>query len=40
VLPAKALHGNPFDGHTLGPVVADMTAQIGVAPRRIHVDKG
>src|SRR6187551_1672877 len=24
VLHAKALHGNPFDGHTLGPVVADM----------------
>lgn len=40
VLHAKALHGNPFDGHTLGPVVADMAAQIGVEPRRIHVDKG
>jgi IS5 family transposase len=24
VLHAKALHGNPFDGHTLGPVVAEM----------------
>lgn len=24
VLHAKALHGNPFDGHTLGPVIADM----------------
>ena len=23
VLHAKALHGNPFDGHTLGPVIAD-----------------
>ena len=23
VLHAKALHGNPFDGHTLGPVVAE-----------------
>jgi len=21
VLHAKALHGNPFDGHTLGPVI-------------------
>lgn len=40
VLHAKALHGNPFDGHTLGPVVADMTRLIGVEPKRIHVDKG
>jgi IS5 family transposase len=35
VLHAKALHGNPFDGHTLGPVVTT-----GVETRRIHVDKG
>jgi IS5 family transposase len=35
-----ALHGNPFDGHTLGPVVAEMIRLIGVEPRRIHVDKG
>jgi IS5 family transposase len=40
VLHAKALHGNPFDGHTLGPVIADMTRLIGVEPKRIHVDKG
>jgi IS5 family transposase len=40
VLHAKALHGNPFDGHTLGPVVADMSRVSGVAPQRIHVDKG
>ncbi|MBM3505671.1 MAG: IS5 family transposase [Alphaproteobacteria bacterium] len=40
VLHAKALHGNPFDGHTLGPVIADMTRLTGVEPRRIHVDKG
>jgi hypothetical protein len=24
VLHAKALHGNPFDGHTLGPVIDDL----------------
>src|ERR1700675_1311322 len=24
VLHAKALHGNPYDGHTLGPVIADL----------------
>jgi len=40
VLHAKALHGNPFDGHTLGPVVADMESLTGIAVRRIHVDKG
>jgi IS5 family transposase len=40
VLHAKAMHGNPFDGHTLGPTIAAMTQLLGVEPRRIHVDKG
>jgi transposase, IS5 family len=40
VLHAKALHGNPFDGHTLGPVIAEFEALSGVETRRIHVDKG
>ncbi|MEW5704352.1 MAG: IS5 family transposase [Pseudomonadota bacterium] len=40
VLHTKALHGNPFDGHTLGPVIADMQRLTGVEVRRIHVDKG
>ena len=40
VLHAKALHGNPFDGHTLGPMVADLEKLTGVQARRIHVDKG
>jgi len=40
VLHAKALHGNPFDGHTLGPVIKDMEKLTGVETRRIHVDKG
>ena len=39
VLHAKALHGNPFDGHTLGPVVAELEALTGIETRRIHVDK-
>jgi IS5 family transposase len=38
VLHAKALHGNPFDGHTLGPVIAELEALTGVETRRIHVD--
>ncbi|MGX7745901.1 IS5 family transposase [Rhodopseudomonas parapalustris] len=40
VLHAKALHGNPFDGHTLGPIVADLEKLTGVEVQRIHVDKG
>ena len=40
VLHAQALHGNPFDGHTLGPVVEELQALTGVEVRRIHVDKG
>jgi IS5 family transposase len=40
VLHAKALRGNPYDGHTLGPVIADLEKLTGVAARRIHGDKG
>jgi IS5 family transposase len=40
VLHAKALHGNPYDGHTLGPVIADLEKLTGVAVRGIHGDKG
>lgn len=31
VLHTKVLHGNPYDGHTLGPVVAEMQKLTGVA---------
>jgi len=40
VLHAQALHGNPFDGHTLGPVIEDLQKLTGVPVQRIHVDKG
>jgi IS5 family transposase len=40
VLHAKALHGNPYDGHTLGPVIADLEKLTRVTVRRIHGDKG
>jgi len=40
VLHAKALHGNPFDGHTLGPVVTKLEQLTGIETRRIHVDRG
>jgi transposase, IS5 family len=40
VLHAKALHGNPFDGHTLCTAVAGVEHTTGVEVRRIHADKG
>jgi len=40
VLHAKALHGNPYDGATLKPMIKDMEKLTGVETRRIHVDKG
>jgi len=40
VLHSKALHGNPYDGHTLGAVIPDLEKLTGVAVRRIHGDKG
>jgi transposase, IS5 family len=40
VLHAQALHGNPYDGHTLGTVIAGTEDLTGVEVRRIHVDKG
>src|SRR5262249_11692114 len=33
VLHATALHGNPFDGHTLGPVITELEALTGVETR-------
>jgi hypothetical protein len=33
-LHAKALHGNPFDGQTLGPVVTELEQLTGIATRR------
>jgi transposase, IS5 family len=40
VLHAQALHGNPYDGHTLGPVVSAIEKLTGIETRRIHVDRG
>ena len=40
VLHSRALHGNPFDGHTLAPAVADIESNTGLEVERIHVDKG
>lgn len=40
VLHTAALHGRPFDGHTLKPMVEAMESWIGIEPKRIYVDKG
>jgi IS5 family transposase len=38
--PCQGAARQSFDGHTLGPVVADMEKLTGMEARRIHVDKG
>src|ERR1051326_7131491 len=40
VLHAKALPGNPYDGHTLGAVIAATERLTGCAIERAYVDKG
>lgn len=40
VLHAEAHHGNPYDGHTLGPVLEHLQQRIGCEINRAHVDKG
>jgi len=40
VLHAKALPGNPYDGHTLADVIAETEALTGRAIERAYVDKG
>ena len=37
---AKALPGNPYDGHTLATVIPDMEALVGNTIKRIFADKG
>ena len=40
VLHAKALPGNPYDGHTLGTVIEETQALTGRDIERVYVDKG
>src|SRR5947199_604425 len=39
VLHAKALHGNPYDGHTLGPAIADLEKPRDLAVRPVQIKK-
>lgn len=40
VLHAKALHGRPYDGHTLKQVITEYEEQTGIKPTRSYVDRG
>jgi transposase, IS5 family len=40
ILASRAIHGKPYDGHTLGGAIADMKDITGVEVKRIYVDKG
>jgi len=40
VLHAQALHGRPYDGHTLNGVLSGMAALTGIEPKRVYVDRG
>jgi IS5 family transposase len=40
VLHSSALHGNPFDGHTLDAAIANTEKNTGVEIKRAYVDKG
>ena len=40
VLHAAALHGKPYDGHTLNPVLGEIESQIGIETERVYIDKG
>ena len=37
---AKAMPGNPYDGHTLASVIPDIERKIGASIRRIVADRG
>lgn len=40
VIAAKALPGNPYDGHTLGACIAQATRVSGIAPKEAYADRG
>jgi IS5 family transposase len=40
ILQARALHGNPYDGHTLKTALDDIQNIVGRTPQRVAVDQG
>ena len=39
LLHAQALHGNPYDGHTLAAALEDIRKTVGRVPQRVAVDE-
>jgi transposase, IS5 family len=39
ILHAQALHGNPYDGHTLAAALEDIRKTVGRVPQRVAVDQ-
>ena len=40
VVGIQALHGNPYDGHTLGSVLAQIEGGTGWVPKEVYCDRG
>ena len=40
ILSARAVHGRPYDGHTLQSTIKDAEQNTGIEVKRIYVDKG
>ena len=40
IVGAMALHGKPYDGHTLGKVLRQIQELTGIKPREVQVDQG
>jgi IS5 family transposase len=40
IVGSLALHGNPYDGHTLNQVIGQITELLGSTPDQIYCDKG
>lgn len=40
IVGAKALHGRPYDGHTIGAALNQIKSLVGKYPSRIYLDKG
>ena len=40
ILHAQAMHGKPYDGHTLAAAIANVGENVGREPKRSFVDKG
>lgn len=40
ILGIEAVHGNPYDGHTLESILNQVKENVGSSPKKAHVDLG